>query len=369
MVLGRKHLPQIFIHVALWLSFYGLMLYPMLSQSRPIHSDLLAKFFMLTVLFYFNYFYLVPKLLLSKNILTYVIASIVLIIVSVLLINIAFPPDFPKDLHFQGPTQPLLQDAPPLNPPPQNMPPRMPRKPDNGYGFLPFFMGLITIGIPYSISAILRMYVEWNKNEDLRKIVEKVNIQSELQFLKTQLNPHFLFNSLNAIYALSVKKSPDTSQAIVNLSELMRYMLYETDKDLVPLGKEIEYIKSYVQLQRLRLSDSENVNLNISGEDKGKVIPPLLFISFIENAFKYGTDYQGKTDVRINLSIEDTSIKLIVKNKIGVFNRPSKSSGIGLENVRNRLKLLYPNAHELVVENNGETYTVNLTLTALKQDL
>lgn len=344
MVLGKKHLPQIFAHVILWLCFYGLMLFPMLSQSRPIHSDLLAKLFMLTVLFYFNYFYLVPKLLLSKSILIYVIASILLIMVSVILINITFPPNIPGNLQ-----------------------PRMLKKPNNG--FLPIFMGIITIGIPYSISAILRMYVEWKKNEDLRKIVEKANIQSELQFLKTQLNPHFLFNSLNAIYALSVKKSPDTSQAIVNLSELMRYMLYEADKDLVPLGKELEYIKSYVQLQRLRLSDSENVNLNISGEDKGKVIPPLLFISFIENAFKYGTDYKGKTDVRINLSIEGTSIKLFVKNKIGVFNRSSKSSGIGLENVRNRLKLLYPNAHELVVENNGETYTVNLTLTELKLEI
>lgn len=364
MVLGKKHLPQIFAHVILWLCFYGLMLFPMLSQSRPIHSDLLAKLFILTALFYFNYFYLVPKLLLSKSILIYIIASILLIIVSVLLINITFPPNIPENLHFQGLPQPLLQDISP-----KDLPPRMPRKPNNGYGFLPIFMGIITIGIPYSISAILRIYVEWKKNEDLRKIVEKANIQSELQFLKTQLNPHFLFNSLNAIYALSVKKSPDTSQAIVNLSELMRYMLYEADKDLVPLGKELEYIKSYVQLQRLRLSDSENVNLNISGEDKDKVIPPLLFISFIENAFKYGTDYQGKTNVKINLSIEDTSIKLFVKNKIGVFNRPSKSSGIGLENVRNRLKLLYPNAHELVVENNGETYTVNLSLTQLKLDI
>ena len=211
--------------------------------------------------------------------------------------------------------------------------------------------------------------MEWQKNEDLRKLVEKEKIQSELQFLKSQLNPHFLFNSLNTIYSLSVKQSPDTSEAVINLSELMRYMLYEADKKLVPLGKELEYIKSYVALQRLRLSNSENVTLKISGEEKGKFVPPLLFISFIENAFKYGTDYNGKTFVKINLSINNECINLHVTNIIGTFKAKSESSGVGLENVKNRLNYLYPHSHVLLIKDDGKTYEVNLTLNLKNYEL
>ena len=223
---------------------------------------------------------------------------------------------------------------------------------------MPFYRTFVNLGIPYVISAILRMYVEWKRNENLRLSVEKENIKSELQFLKAQLNPHFLFNSLNTIYALSVKKSPDTSEAIVDLSELMRYMIYEADKDLVPLNKELDYIKSYIQLQRLRLSDSENVSLKITGEDRGRAVPPLL----IENAFKYGTDYKGKTYVKISLIITDASIYLNVKNKIGIFREPTKNSGIGLENIRNQLELIYPGLHNLEVSNDGQDYEVSLTI-------
>jgi len=154
----------------------------------------------------------------------------------------------------------------------------------------------------------------------------------------------------------------DTSQAVVNLSELMRYMIYEADKDMVPLTKELDYIKSYVQLQLLRLSDSKNVSLKISGEDKGRAIPPLLFISFIENAFKYGTDYKGETNIKIELNISHESMKFFIANKIGVLKKSAQSSGIGLENVRNRLKHLYPNRHKLNVVNDGHNYEVELQL-------
>ncbi|GLU45305.1 hypothetical protein Musp01_29290 [Muricauda sp. NBRC 101325] len=221
---------------------------------------------------------------------------------------------------------------------------------------------MLNLSAPIFISGLLRMYVEWRKNEDLRQVVEKEKVSSELQFLKTQLNPHFLFNSLNAIYSLSVKNSSNTSEAIISLSELMRYMLYEADKERVPLAKEIDYIKNYVQLQRLRLSDSVNVKLKISGDERDKEVPPLLFISFIENAFKYGTDYTGKTFVNINISINQNNIVLRVENKIGVQRKQNKNSGVGLENIKNRLRLLYPNTHELNITDNGENYIVNLTL-------
>lgn len=344
MDLIKKNRFQLMVHISIWILLYGLSFYPILSEARPIPFDIFPKLIVIIMLFYFNYFYLVPTFLLRKNVLVYLFVSLVLILASVFVLDYFFEPEFPKNRIMNR---------------------QLPRD----FGYMWLYRSFISLGIPYVISAILRMYVEWKQNENLRLSVEKENIKSELQFLKAQLNPHFLFNTLNTIYALSVKKSPDTSGAIVDLSELMRYMLYEADKDLVPLNKELDYIKSYIQLQLLRLSDSENVSLKITGEDRGRAVPPLLFISFIENAFKYGTDYRGKTFVKINIDITDESIFLNVKNKIGVFKESTKNSGIGLENIRNQLELIYPALHQLEVKNDGENYEVSLTINQKKQGL
>lgn len=340
----KKYIWQILIHLLLWILFYGLLLYPFVSQGRPIPPDLPVRLLLATGIYYINYYYLVPKILLQKKTVNYIVITAVLLVVFSLLVNLITSISI---------LQTIVEDAPNWNK--NNGRPEIPE-------FRMFFMSVITFGIPFVVSSLLRIFMEWQRNEDLRKIIETEKVNSELQFLKTQLNPHFLFNSLNAIYSLSVKKSPDASEAIINLSELMRYMLYEADQDLVPLTKELEYIKNYVQLQRLRLSDSENVGLKISGEDRGKAIAPLLFISFIENAFKYGTDFKGKTSVKINLTIFKEAVHFSVINKIGVFKKEAKSSGVGLQNIKNRLNLLYPNSHDLSVENDGENYCVRLTL-------
>lgn len=353
----KKNITQFLIHFFLWASFYVFFLFPYIFEFKRVPQGMPIRFVSIIVLFYFNYFFLVPKILLKKTTLIYVIVCLLLITIIGLAINLGYPPNFSPPVEHSARPQFTITTPPNFPNPPLG---RVNRLRTN-----PFFNQLVVMAIlsaPLFVSALLRVYIEWRKNEDLRKKVENEKTNSELQFLKTQLNPHFLFNSLNAIYSLSAKNSKDTSEAIINLSELMRYMLYEADKDLVPLIKELEYIKNYVQLQRLRLSDSVNVKLKISGEDKDKVIPPLLFISFIENAFKYGTDYKGKTHVGINLSIENESIYFRVENKIGTYRKEKKNSGVGLENIKNRLKLLYPDSHKLEVRNDGETYLVVLNL-------
>ncbi|CAM4263421.1 sensor histidine kinase [Zobellia roscoffensis] len=338
----RKYLPQWLVHTFLWCAVFGLIVYPFFLESRSIPFNIVVKWVMAVAIFYFNYYYLVPNFLLRDKMKTYIGISIVLLFaVSYGLHNI-FPPEMPKNLA------PLVE--------------RMKEHREARAPFRFSLMPVVSFAVPYIFAIMLRVYTELQRNENLRKTVEKEKVQSELQFLKTQLNPHFLFNSLNTIYSLSVKKSPHTSEAIINLSELMRYMIYEADKDLVPLDKEIEYIKSYVALQRLRLADSENVFLKISGDDSNKIIPSLLFISFIENAFKYGTDYQGKTMVKINLLVQEKSIQLYVINKIGRQRVKSENSGVGLQNVKNRLNFLYPNSHFLEIEDDGENYEVNLIL-------
>lgn len=173
---------------------------------------------------------------------------------------------------------------------------------------------------------------------------------------------HILFNSLNSIYSLAHKKSDLVPDAIVTLSEMMRYMLYETDNKYVLLEKEIDYIKNYIDLQKLRLNNIENISINIHGNTKDKFIEPMLLISFIENAFKYGTDYKGTAYVKIVIIIEDNTFTFWIENKIENNKKDPENSGIGLANIKNRLTLLYPNTHQLDIKSTDSKYTVNLVL-------
>ncbi|WP_456867398.1 sensor histidine kinase [Galbibacter sp. BG1] len=354
---SKKLVNEILLHFLVWLCWFGVMLFQSYSRTGTIDftSNLSPRFFINIVLFYFNYYYLVPKLLLKKKILPYLFISLAIIVVVNYIMELTLPPDL---LFHREEIKGL--------PRPEDFARRFPR--DDWFKFKMFIGPAIGGAFYFVVGTIIRVYIEWNKNERIREKTENEKINSELQFLKTQLNPHFLFNSLNAVYTLSIKKSPDTPEAIISLSELMRYMIYEANKEVVYLEKELEYIKSYIQLQRLRLPNAEDVYFNIYGDDKGKTIKPLLFISFIENAFKYGTDYTGNTWVKINISIQEDKVHLFVKNKIGIIQKAPESSGIGLKNIQNRLKLLYPETHKLDIENDGNYYTINLTILNIQSD-
>jgi LytS/YehU family sensor histidine kinase len=213
----------------------------------------------------------------------------------------------------------------------------------------------------FALSTCVKLVSEWYKSEKERTLVASQKINSELSFLKAQLNPHFLFNTLNSIYSLANKKSDDTTVAIVRLSELMRYMIYEANEEFISLEKEIEYIKNYISLQLLRLRDSSRVKINVHGSLKYK-IEPLLLISFIENAFKYGTDYKGKTEIRVVITTKNDVLHLEVYNISSLQNLGNKNSGIGLENIKNRLNLLYPNAHTLEIIKSKKSFEISLKI-------
>ncbi|UMB59884.1 sensor histidine kinase [Lutibacter sp. A80] len=229
------------------------------------------------------------------------------------------------------------------------------------------FMGVqILFGVLlFAVGASVKLVSEWYKNEKQKALIETQKINTELSFLKAQINPHFLFNSLNSIYSLANKKSDFTTDAIITLSELMRYMLYETDREYVSLKKEIDYIKNYIALQNLRLKDSSGVRFNARG-NLDHYIEPLLLISFIENAFKYGTDYTGKTNINIQISIEDQKLILTSTNYISINEKNKDSSGIGLQNIRARLNLLYPNTHSLKIKESEKLYSLELVLNLKK---
>jgi hypothetical protein len=200
-------------------------------------------------------------------------------------------------------------------------------------------------------------------NQQLRR-TEKEKATAQLSYLQAQINPHFLFNTLNSIYSLSIdERARGTSAAIVKLSGLMRYVTTESDTDLVPLEKEINYIHNYVDLQKIRLGDTAQINYQIDGDTAGKFITPLLLIAFIENAFKHGVNPEELSPIDIAIQITGDELSLrVFNNKVHRLPDESKSH-VGIRNTQNRLNLLYPGRHSLTIEDNKQTYLVTLKIT------
>ncbi len=221
---------------------------------------------------------------------------------------------------------------------------------------------LVTI---FAIYFVLTTLLKLSKSWYVLQKVEKEKLAIELNSLKTQVNPHFLFNSLNSIYSLSLAKSERTPETVLELSILLRYMLYEVKEDTADLGKELEMMESYVELQKLRADQSTEVSFKVLGEPEGIHIAPLLFFPLIENSFKHGV--KGVSDqayVRILLNADTSSVSFEIENNKGQVDdvEKGKFGGIGLENVKRRLSLIYPGKHKFVIEESEEEYKVKLSI-------
>lgn len=195
--------------------------------------------------------------------------------------------------------------------------------------------------------------------------IEKEKTLSELKALKSQINPHFLFNSLNSIYSLARKQSETVPDKIVQLSDLMRHIIYESDTDLILLEKEVEMVKNYIELQNLRTTEKDKIKLEVLGNAEGKKIAPLLFLPFVENSFKHGLK-GGAQNIFVNIKIEVSGkiVNFEIENSKGkvALRQNSKYKGIGIENVKKRLELIYPKMHLLKVLDNEKTFKVLLQL-------
>lgn len=216
----------------------------------------------------------------------------------------------------------------------------------------------------FLIYLILTTLIKLSKSWYTLQQVEKEKLSLELNSLKTQINPHFLFNSLNSIYSQALAKSDQTSETVLELSNLLRYMLYEVEEDKVPLVKEVEMLENYIELQKLRLEAGSKVGFTLEGELDGVVIAPLLLFPLVENAFKHGMkDDSEQAFIDIKLKV-DTAISFSIKNKLGQIDdmEKGKYGGIGLENVKRRLELIYPDTHELKILKTETEFQVNLTL-------
>lgn len=214
--------------------------------------------------------------------------------------------------------------------------------------------------------GMLRFAKDWFEFESKRKEVENARLAAELNFLKAQINPHFLFNTLNNIYYLAYSKSENTTEVIAKLSQMMRYMIYEGSQAEVLLSKELEYMQSYISLERLRLNNQLPIDFEIQGQTAGLKIAPFILIPFLENAFKHGV-HSNSTNSWIRLSLhlvgKQCTFRVSNSKQPAPAVEGESKSGIGLQNVKRRLELSYPGHHELAIRDKPDQFEVALKLT------
>lgn len=307
-----------------------------------IDPSILAFNILLIAFYYINSFVLIPQLLGRRMRFWYsisIIAFMILVVSSPAIISSIFPrhhhmPDTPDNVnHRQMITVRILVTT-------------------------------LVFALIFIVSTGIRIIREWYSAEQENKQIQLEKTTAELSFLKAQINPHFLFNTLNNIYSLSIKKSEETSEAILLLADLMRYVLSDAQNDHVPLQDEISYLSKYIDLQKLRLTDKVTIAYELSGDINANVIAPLLLVPFVENAFKFGISTHEPSTILISIDIKDNTLKMKVVNKLfPQTNLIAKSSGIGLVNVKRRLALLYPDKYRLRIEpDREESYIVELEI-------
>ncbi len=287
----------------------------------------------LIVSFYFNYIFLIPKFLLTKRYWLY-FSLLLLAIVLVLFLSgaIFIFSDFNPEILAK--TNPIIEKIIPV------------------IIINALFLWLLTIA-----SSIL-----WAAYNRLKQ-TESEKLSAQIASLKSQINPHFLFNTLNNIYAIAIDTSPRAADMLDKLSEMMRYTMKDTQQDLVLLEDEINHIENFIALQHLRLDDSVKLEYTILESIPALQIAPMLLIPFIENAFKHGVNPEQKSYIKIEMTIDETEFKLKVKNnKVNIQRDISERSGLGIENTKHRLELIYPSKHILTINDTEKEFSVSLNI-------
>lgn len=302
-------------------------------MSKTTFRDLLADCFML-LFFYINYYQFIPKLYFTKKHFVYGIVLVLgLVIISVI------PSLLTDSIEVQSAANKTM------------------RLRDDTTFFMQMQHNLFLYVVVILFSVLLRIRTRLFETEVLKQ-------HAEIGSLKSRINPHFLFNTLNNIYALAIReKAQATANALLKLSGMMRYVVTETVEEFVPLTKEINYTNDYIELQKMRLTKAVELSYEVSGNPDGKRIAPVILMPFIENAFKHGVNPDQHSSIRIKIIIQENSLELTVENqKVTPNNDPHVKSGVGIENTRERLNLVYPKKYNLMIEENSTQYKVRLTL-------
>lgn len=228
--------------------------------------------------------------------------------------------------------------------------------------FLSFMGGLRGSMTIAGFAVAIKLVKYWYLKQIAYERLQRENLRAELELLKGQLHPHFMFNTLNSIYSLSLRNASQTPDAILQLANLMRYMIAESSGPSVSLEKEIQILSTYMNLEKSRLGERLDQSLTIRGEFQDKEVAPLLFLPFLENSYKHGAfESTGQAWITLDINVNDTELAFkLVNGKNG--NKDFSRQGIGLQNVKKRLSLLYPDSHDLRISDNEDSFVVSLTL-------
>lgn len=326
-------------HTIFWAAVLVLMCMIEFSTLRQFPVFVLTNQLIDVALFaglvYFNLLYLIPRFLTRKKFSAY----LGLLVLSILI----FTPLRVLILYFKYSGRPEFQS-------------------DLVRHLNLFFVPTIMVAVT---STFFRFASDWFRDLREKQELRTKNMQSELRFLKSQINPHFLFNTLNSLYALTLKKSDDAPEVVLKLSEMMRYMLYECNERRVLLSKEVNYLKNYLDLERVRHGQRANIQFEIQGDLTGQQIAPLMLIPFVENSFKHGINHaMSESFVKIFMDVADNEVQFYIENskpETAPLSNPDRpSGGIGLVNVKRRLDIMYPGKYQLDSSETPRSYSINL---------
>ena len=341
---------EMLIHIVGWGLFFSFPFFFTGKESQVpdnkiecIRSFIIPISFM--VVFYVNYCWLVKRYLFSRQRGKFLLINLLLILVTMFSVHLLMDL-FPVPVEMEH----------------QSRPPRPPKTWNMTVGFFMVNGGIYLLVA--ALSVAIKMTDGWYRVEALQRELEKERAEAELQNLKSQLNPHFLFNTLNNIYSL-IAFSPERAQdAVHDLSRLLRYVLYESSQTHVPLGKDLDFLKNYIELMRIRLPEHVRLDTRIDCANPDKMIAPLLFISLVENAFKHGVSNNQPSFVSIAITQVDDRLECLITNsffpKDGTSDK--SGSGIGLTNLRKRLSLLYPGSFTFEYGQEGDHYRAYLSI-------
>lgn len=384
---------RVVIHSLIWGAFllFLLLFMPFYDMGlRHTPGLFLGMYGLLIAYYYFNSNLLVPRLLARGRFWQFALITLLLLVVYAYLtdqLDWMQPRDWtgsagPRPASTSPPaSEPPLSSVPPRpgtllpgNPPPETLmpPPGERRLPGNAlfwekilYHKIGFHFPLsatLTFLLVFMISTGTRVITSWRESERKKEQAEYEKSLAELSALKAQVNPHFLFNTLNSIYYLARKKEDSTAEMVLKLSDLMRFVLTDTNLETIAVEKEMEVIRQYIDLQRLRLTDKTVVILACDPVPENVRIAPLLLLPFVENAFKFGVSSTSNTLISITLTYNTPDLKFVVVNQKVPLHKREESTGTGIRNVMQRLELIYPRDHVLNLTETEQNFTVQLTL-------
>jgi two-component system, LytTR family, sensor kinase len=352
------------LHILAWVILLGLPLY--FVKRWEIGKDFVWLYYINVIIngiiFYTNYFYLVSKFFFEGRKYRYYLSIAILLFIFYFVSDKSNQAVFrfiPDGRRHESPPHEYVQEK---RPAPQGSSLRIPMRPPFrqmhmfNYGFTAISLIFFSLGL-----RVIERHVSIEK---IQKELERQKLNSELAFLKNQISPHFFFNTLNNIYSLISINAEDSQKAVLKLSKMMRYLLYESEHGDTKLGSELEFMTNYIDLMKLRMSDKVKLSVDFPESYEDISIPPLLFIPFIENAFKHGLSFRENSFIGIKMTCTGNEILFSCVNSIAIRGNGSveETSGIGLENVTKRLELLFPGSYDLKFTKKGETFEVLLKI-------